>query len=288
MLENILKEMRIKQYTKNLLVFAAPIFGGIFLQLDIMIATIATFIVFSLLSSAVYVINDIVDLSKDRQHPVKCLRPIASGAIGLGMAKGLAIVLIILSLSISIFISKLLTLFLIAYFSMNVLYSCKLKHLVIFDVMIIAVGFVIRALAGALSSGIVASSWFVLCVFMLSLFLALAKRRAEMVLFLDNKKKTRKVLDYYSLELLDNLLMVATAMSITSYAVFALQSDDCNTFINPMLLTVPLVVYGMFRYMYIVHMLGKGGEPEEILMNDKYILGTCLIYALCILIIRDF
>lgn len=288
MLENILKEMRIKQYTKNLLVFAAPIFGGIFLKLDIMIATIATFISFSLLSSAVYVINDIVDLSKDRQHPVKRLRPIASGVIGLGLAKGLAIVLIILSFSISIFISNLLALLLIVYFLMNVLYSLKLKHMVIFDVMIIAVGFVIRALAGALSSGVVASSWFILCVFMLSLFLALAKRRSEMVLFLDNKKKGRKVLDYYSLELLNNLLMVAAAMSITSYAVFALQSDDCNIFINPMLLTVPLVVYGMFRYMYIVHMLGKGGEPEEILMNDKYILGTCFIYALCILIIRDF
>lgn len=289
----LLREIRIKQYTKNVLVFAAPLFGGVILESDVLLRTVLGFIAFSFTASTVYVINDIMDVEKDRQHPTKCKRPIASGAISVSSAMILAIILLSIAIGISLYLNSFYTGVLMFYLVMNIAYSIKLKHVVLFDVMIIALGFVLRAFSGVVVSGVGASNWFILCVFMLSLFLALAKRRAEMILFLQDKGKQRKVLKEYSLELLDQLLMVATAMSITSYSLFALYAHNGNSVHGgeiesfKMLATIPLVIYGMFRYLYLVHIRKQGGAPEEVLIHDRHILITCVLFISAIFIMRN-
>ena len=288
----LLKEMRIKQYTKNALIFAAPLFGGVILDGEVLLRVVLAFAAFSFLSSTVYVMNDIMDAEKDRQHPTKCKRPIASGAISVPTAIMLAVALLSVSIGISLYLDIVYTLILVFYLVMNMAYSVKLKHVVLVDVMIVAAGFVLRAFSGVVVSGVGASSWFILCVFMLSLFLALAKRRAEMVLFLRDRGKQRRVLKEYSLELLDQLLMVATAMSITSYSLFALYAhsgDDLHggTESLKMLATIPLVAYGMFRYLYLVHIRKQGGAPEEVLIHDRPVLITCALFTLAIFIMRN-
>lgn len=292
-LNALLREIRVNQYTKNILIFAAPLFGGVLLDVDILYRSFLAFISFSFIASAVYVINDIMDIEKDRQHPIKRNRPIASGMISIYMAIILAVLLFVVSLGISVYIDKMLMMILLIYFGMNVAYSVRLKHVVLFDVMIIAMGFVLRAFAGVVSSSVGASNWFILCVFMLSLFLALAKRRAEMLLFLEDKSKQRKVLKEYSLELIDQLLMVATAASLTSYSMFALNAHvnskvhEGGTETPEMLITIPFVIYGMFRYLYLVHIKKQGGAPEQVLVHDKPILITCIMFFSIIFTLRN-
>lgn len=281
----ILQEIRVKQYTKNVLVYAAPLFSGTLLVPDMLKRSTLAFVSFCLVASAVYILNDILDREKDRQHPTKCHRPIASGQLSLVMAIGIFCTLLLAAGVLSWLVRPGLTALLAGYFLMNIAYSVRLKHIVLVDVMIIAAGFVMRAFAGTIAIGVGASSWFVVCVFMLSMFLALAKRRSEMVLLSDHPGRQRRVLQDYSLELVNQLLTVVTAIAVTSYSLFAIQADDVA---EPfMLVTVPLVVYGIFRYLYLIHSKGLGGKPEEVLLKDKGILCTCLMFFVCIMVIRD-
>lgn len=285
MLEYILQEIRLKQYTKNVLVYAAPLFSGTLLVPDMFCRSTLAFVSFCLMSSAVYILNDIMDREKDRQHPIKCHRPIASGKISLPLARGIFCALLLLGGGLSWLVRPGLTALLLSYFVMNIAYSVRLKHIVLIDVMIIAAGFVMRAFAGTIAIGVGASSWFVVCVFMLSMFLALAKRRSEMVLLSEHPGRQRRVLQDYSLALVNQLLTVVTAITVTSYSLFAIQANDIA---EPfMLVTVPLVVYGIFRYLYLINIKGLGGKPEEVLLKDKGILCTCLIFFICIMVIRD-
>lgn len=173
---------------------------------------------------------------------------------------------------------------------MNLAYSFKLKHIVIIDVLIIAIGFVLRAFAGVVATGVGATSWFILCIFMLSMYLALAKRRGELELIKYNKGKSRKVLENYSINLIDQIMAVVSAIMLTSYALFAQSaSSGASNFEDSigMLMTVPIVMYGVFRYMFLVHMRGLGEKPEEVLLHDKHILCTVILYILVILFLRD-
>lgn len=281
----ILQEIRVRQYTKNVLVYAAPLFSGTLLVPDMLRRSTLAFISFCLMASAVYILNDIMDREKDRQHPTKCHRPIASGNLSLPLAVGIFCALLLGAGILSWLVRPGLAVLLMGYFVMNIAYSVRLKHIVLVDVMIIAAGFVMRAFAGTIAIGVGASSWFIVCVFMLSMFLALAKRRSEMVLLSDNPSRQRRVLQEYSLELVNQLLTVVTAITVTSYSLFAIQADNVA---EPfMLVTVPLVIYGIFRYLYLINIKGMGGKPEEVLLKDKGILGTCLIFVICIMIIRD-
>ena len=177
---------------------------------------------------------------------------------------------------------------LLGYLVMNLAYSFKLKHVVIIDVLIIAMGFVLRAFAGVVATGVGATSWFILCIFMLSLFLALAKRRGELVLLRLEKGKQRKVLKNYSLNLIDQIMAVVCAVMLTSYALFAQNAVEvAGGQAIGMLLTVPVVIYGVFRYMFLIHMRGAGEKPEEVLLHDRHILCTVLLYVLCIVFMRD-
>lgn len=292
MIYSVIKEMRIKQYTKNLLVFAAALFSGTILDKTVLFLTFCAFLSFSFVASAVYIFNDIMDRNKDRQHPEKCKRPIASGKISISFGIFLVIILVIAATYISLLLNKSLFAILIIYVLMNLAYSLILKHIVIVDVMIIAFGFVLRALAGATVIDVDITSWFILCVFMLSLFLALAKRRAEMQMFIHNSEKQRKVLDEYTIQLIDALLLVVTAMTLTSYSLFAIQSTKPNEVflsnLSYMICTIPIVIYGIFRYMYLIYKKGEGGSPDEILLHDKHILGTVIVYVMYIMITRIF
>lgn len=285
----VLKEIRIRQYTKNAFVFAAPVFAGKLFQGDIFFYAVLSFIAFSLIASAVYVGNDLLDIEKDRKHPVKRSRPIAAGVIPITYGIALFVILLAAALALACFINMSFLVVLIMYFVMNAAYSLKLKHIVIVDVMIIAFGFVLRAFAGVIVAGSGATTWFILCIFMLSLFLALAKRRGELLAVAQSAHGiTRLVLQKYSVELLNMLIVVVCAIMLTSYALFSSSvTDVCIHGIPLMLFTFPLVVYGSFRYLYILMVCGDGEAPEEIFLKDKGILLTVSLYVISIVLIRD-
>lgn len=288
-LKSIFQEMRPKQYTKNGFVFVAPLFAGKLLRAEIAYNATMAFIAFSCVASVVYIINDIADREKDRVHPTKCRRPIASGALRVQSAIVFALLLITLAFVICFNVNMDLLWILLTYLLMNLAYSFKLKHVVIVDVFIIAMGFVLRAFAGVVATGVGATSWFVLCIFMLSLFLALAKRRGELELLRDAKGKQRKVLKNYSVALIDQIMAVVSAIMLTSYALFAQSAPESTRegYVFDMMLTIPIVMYGVFRYMFLVHIRGLGEKPEEVLLHDKHILGIVILYICAILYLRD-
>ena len=275
-------EMRIKQWTKNLLIYAALIFNGSAFNLKKFSITSSAFIAFCLASSVIYIINDIFDLEKDRLNPEKCNRPIASGAVNKNFALIFSFTILTLALIIAVNINSKFSLILFSYLLINILYTIWLKNVVIIDVMIIAYGFVARAVAGAVSAGINITEWFLLCVMFLSLFLALGKRRHELVeIQRKNPNGTREVLKHYKLELIDQMINVVTSAVIISYSLFAESNHD-------MMLTIPLVIYGIFYYLYVIHVKHSGGSPDEALYKEKPILITVLLYGISIIIIRNF
>lgn len=291
LLKYIIKEIRVKQYTKNIFIYAATLFSGNIFNLEILKLTTEAFIAFSLIASVVYILNDIMDKEKDKQHPKKCHRPIASGKISVKLAMILICIFCFISFYISYNININLSSIILIYLIMNILYSWKFKHIVIIDVMIIAIGFVLRALAGVVVINLGTTTWFILCIFMLSLFLAIGKRRAEMKIFAESIGNTRKVLEQYSEQLLDQLLIIVTAMTLTSYSLFAIQMTYAHEYIlgedlSYMMITIPIVVYGIFRYLYLIYIKGLGEAPDEILLKDKSIRITIVIYILAVICIR--
>lgn len=279
---NILLEMRIKQWTKNLLVFASAIFSGAILNPTTLIDAFIGFLSFSFMASTIYIINDLVDVEKDRRHPDKRRRPIASGAINIPSAIVLAVFTFIIAAGLAIYVNNYVFLAVLVYFVMNLSYSLYLKHVVLIDVMIIAAGFVLRAVTGALAVDGVLTSWFILCTLGLSLFLALGKRRHELLLFKDDPANQRKVLNFYSVELLDQLMNIITAVLIMFYSMYAASEEPA------MMFSIPFVLYGIFRYYYLIHMKNAGGKPEEVLLNDKHILVTVLLFSVCVVAIKKF
>lgn len=282
----ILQEMRPKQWTKNLLVYAALLFGGSwFAEGKFLLATLA-FGAFCLASSAVYFFNDIADVAKDRQNPKKCHRPIAAGKIGVRQAYLYALGLSLTALGIAWFVNSSCFSLLLAYVVMNICYTLRLKHVVIIDVMIIAAGFVLRAIMGAAAVGMGMTVWFLLCVMFLSLFLALGKRRHELAALEENSLvEGRKVLQFYSIELIDQLMTIVTAALLICYALFTMDNNTKNH--ESMAYTVPLALYGMFYYLYVVRVKRGGGAPDEALYKEKPILAVVLLYFVSILVIRN-
>ncbi|MEK4292889.1 decaprenyl-phosphate phosphoribosyltransferase [Paenibacillus sp. FSL R5-0914] len=281
-ISDILFEMRIKQWTKNLLVFASAIFSGAILNPSTLIDAFLAFLSFSFMASTIYIINDIVDVEKDRLHPEKCHRRIASGAISIPAAIMIGIITFIIAIGLAYSINYSVILAVLAYFVMNLSYSLYLKHVVLIDVMIIAAGFVLRAVTGALAVDGVLTSWFILCTLGLSLFLALGKRRHELLLFKNDPSNQRKVLNFYSVEMLDQLMTIITGVLIMFYSMYAASEEPA------MMFTIPFVLYGIFRYYYLIHMKNAGGKPEEILLNDKHILATVILFAILVVVIKKF
>ncbi|MEF3304486.1 decaprenyl-phosphate phosphoribosyltransferase [Paenibacillus sp. GYB003] len=277
----LIKQLRPKQWTKNLLVFAALFFSENLFNLEGTLKTIVAFILFCLVSGCVYIVNDYVDREADRLHPEKRYRPMASGALNPVMTLIFGMVLLTLSIAVGFYLKMLFGLLIFLYFLINIAYSFKLKHIVILDIMVIASGFVLRAIGGGLVINVQFTPWFLLCTLLLALFLAVGKRRHELVLLQQNKGIHRKVLDSYTITLLDQFTGIVTTATIICYAIFTFTSGHSLY----LMWTIPLVIYGIFRYLYIIHVEGKGGAPEKLLLQDKHILLTVFLYVVATLVI---
>lgn len=277
----LIQQIRPKQWSKNVLVFAALIFSIDQIQEISWELTVAAFFLFCFVSGSVYILNDFKDREADSHHEEKRHRPMASGQLNPGLALGFGAVLLVGSCLTAFYMKPLFMLLLLLYAALNVAYSFKLKHMVILDVMSLSAGFVIRALAGGVVIGVSFTPWFLLCVFLLSLYLAIGKRRHEYLLLQHQKGAHRRVLDSYSEALLDQLSMIVAAMCIMSYSMFTFMSGHSMY----LMWTIPLVIYGIFRYMYLVHVCGKGGKPDAVLFEDKGILLCALAFALSVVCI---
>ncbi len=271
-----IKLLRPKQWIKNCFVFAGLIFARHFTQSNELFLTLGAFICFSLISSTVYILNDILDLEIDRNHPVNCNRPIASGKISVKSAIMLGCVTLCSSLAFSYYLSPGLSKIILAYFVMNIFYSFKLKQIVILDVFIIATGFVLRVLAGTTVIAITPSHWLLLCTFLLSLFLGFSKRRHELILIGEGKKKTRVVLSKYSPYFLDQMLALITPSVFLSYVLYTVDAETVAKYGGTHLVyTTPFVIYGIFRYQYLVYKKDQG-NPNEIIFSDATLI-ICII-----------
>lgn len=281
---SFIKLFRPKQWIKNFFVFAALIFSNNFLNIDYLKQTTYAFLCFCLISSCVYIFNDMVDVEKDRKHPRKKYRPIASGAV----SKKEALMLFLLTagggITASFLINKLFGVIVIGYLINNAVYSFKVKHLVILDVMSIALGFLLRVISGAAVIHVDVSPWILLCTLLLSLFLGFSKRRNELVVLEENADKHRRILDEYSLEFIDHMLAIVTASTVMAYSLYTFSAHE-NKY---MMLTIPFVLYGIFRYQYIVYKKNEGGSPEEMLLTDLPLLINVILWIISSICIISF
>src|SRR5262245_40581902 len=280
---NLLISARPGQWTKNLLVFAGVLFGKRLLEPDAVGASLLAFVVFCALSSVVYLINDIADRESDRNHPLKAQRPIASGALTVGAAAGAAASIGIAALLGAGLLGWPFTAAAVGYVALQALYSGRLKHIVIIDVLTLAMGFVIRAVAGALAVRVEISHWLLVCTVLLALFVALAKRRHEIVLLAGDAPAHRPILGEYSPYLLDQMIAVVTASTLVAYIFYTVSPETEAKFGTPWLgLTIPFPLYGIFRYLYLVHRREGGGSPSDLLLTDRPLLVCVALWALAV------
>lgn len=277
------RALRVYQWPKNLLIFAALVFSQEFRDLDQLVRTFAGFGIMCAASSAVYIFNDLRDREKDRAHPEKCKRPFASGALSPVAGVALMLFLLILALTSAFGLSPMFGGVVVAYGILNLSYSMGLKNLPIFDVLLVALGFVFRAVGGAFIIDVSISSWLVVCTLFLALFLALGKRRHELIALEDAGISHREVLQHYSVELLEYFLIIMATSTLLVYVSYVI-SDDAVT--ENLYVTVPIVVYGLFRYFWLAHQHSGGGDPSRTLLQDRPLLATVLVWGLtCVLLI---
>jgi len=267
-LHDLTGSLRVRQWTKNVVVFAALIFAGRATDSGFLVRSAAAFFLFSLVSGAVYVFNDILDIAHDSLHPLKRSRPIASGRIPLPAAWTLFIVTAGAALIGAFLLDTGFGAVATAYFTLQAFYSMYLKNIIILDVFIISIGFVLRVVAGAVVLNVDISSWILVCTMLLALFLALSKRRHEITLLESGASDHRVILAEYSPYLLDQMIGVVTSATLVAYMIFTLSDETVAKFGKYLILTVPFVLYGIFRYLYLVHNKNAGGQPEEVLLTD--------------------
>ncbi|MDO8142441.1 MAG: decaprenyl-phosphate phosphoribosyltransferase [Candidatus Brocadiales bacterium] len=277
-LKYILLSMRPEQWIKNFFVFTALLFSKNLLNLPKDIEAIIGFIIFCMITGCAYMINDLVDLEKDNLHPIKSRRPLASGNLKKGTAVKIIVLVCLASLFLAFYMNILFGVIVLAYFLLNIGYSIYLKNIVIIDVVSIAAGFVFRVLGGAVIISVIASHWLILCTILLSLFLGFSKRRHELLLLEDSAPSHRSVLEHYSPYFLDQMIAVVTASTLISYALYTMSKDTIEKLgTSKLIYTIPFVLYGIFRYLYLVHQKEEGGSPTEIMFTDKpMIINICL------------
>ena len=279
MLSSLIKSMRPKQWYKNFIIFVGIVFSISIFNFLMWLNVIFAFIFFCMLSGSEYIINDILDIEKDRQHPIKCKRPIASRELKLSHAILFSLILIVIALFGSYLINIKFLMISITYLLLILSYSLFLKHIIIVDLLVISIGFVIRAIAGCLAIDVVISPWLIICTFMLALFLALGKRRHELLLLGDEAKNHRKILKEYSTEMLDQMIDITTGALIISYSMYTFLADNIY-----MMLTIPFMIYGLFRYLFLVHAKNLGGEPEMI-FKDRGMLICMFLWTVLVVVI---
>jgi 4-hydroxybenzoate polyprenyltransferase len=286
MLKHILTSLRPRQWTKNLVIFAGLVFSASLFHVPSLLTALGAFAVFCLLSSAVYLLNDICDLERDRLHPVKCKRPIAAGLLSPRAAATTAALIIAVALAAGWVLDAGFALVGVIYLLLFLSYSLYLKNIVILDVLLIAVGFVLRAIAGAVVIDVRISAWLLVCTILLALFLGLCKRRDELVRLADAATGHRQILDEYSPYLLDQMIAVVTASTLMAYALYTMAEETMQKFNTSQLhLTIPFVIYGIFRYLYLIHQKEEGGNPSLTLITDRPLLINILLWTSTVILI---
>lgn len=287
----LIKTMRPKQWTKNLLfVFPAIVFDGKLFEIESFIRVFIAFVLLCMVSGTVYIINDLVDIEADRKHPKKKFRPLPSGQLPKNIALMAAVMIPIASISFAFFFSVPLALILIAYLLMQIAYSFKLKHIVIVDVLTIMIGFLMRVGAGAVVFDVENfSPWLFAATGLLALFLAVGKRRGELIEMGENAGSTRKILEHYNLALIDDMMRIVLTSTLITYVLYTIEVP-VNTDPPPDppylgLLTVPFVMYGLFRYLYLIHVKGEGSAPDEVLLKDRPLQITLVLFGLIFILI---
>ncbi len=282
----VIKSVRPAQWTKNLFVFAALIFAREFFNRPLLLRTAGAFFAFCLVSGAFYIFNDLQDREEDRAHPKKSQRPIAAGEIRPGEASILFILLAGTGLAAAFFLGRGFFLAVGIYLVLQLAYSLRLKQVVILDIFVIAAGFVIRVVAGGLVIAVPISSWLLICTTLLALLLSMGKRRHEITILENRASEHRPILKEYSAYLLDQMIAVVTASTLIAYCLYTISEETVTKFgTSNLILTAPFVLYGIFRYLYLVHLKGQGGSPEEIIIKDKPMLLNIMLWIGAVILV---
>ena len=279
----VLLSLRPRQWVKNLFVLPALIFSKHtfdWIYAGIALAAVGSFVC---VSSSIYLLNDVLDRERDRRHPTKVLRPIAAGKLKVPAAAFFAVLLALVGISWGWYLNPQFGVLVLLYVSINVLYSWKLKHVVLLDVLLVASGFLLRALGGGVVIGVFISTWFILCSFTLALFLAVTKRRQELVAFASEAPASRAILAEYSVPFLDQIISVLTSATLVCYALYAMGVGEAAES-RQMQWTIPFVLYGIIRYLYLVHLEGKGDNPTAVIWSDRPLQVTLVCWLLVSLI----
>lgn len=272
-LRELFQSLRPQQWLKNLFIFAPLIFSENIFDRSMFLQTLLAFGIFCFLSGALYILNDLKDIEEDRLHPIKSKRPLARGELKKRQAIAAFVLLSFLSLLLAEVVNIEFLWICLVYFVLQIAYSFALKHVVILDVFIVAAGFFLRVIAGAVAIRVLISPWLLICTTLLALFLALSKRRHEIILLDADAMDHRRILKEYSPYLLDQMISVVTASTVIAYCLYTISGDTIEKFgTNKLILTVPFVLYGIFRYLYLIHQKAEGGTPETLILKDRPLL----------------
>ncbi|MDQ7028446.1 MAG: decaprenyl-phosphate phosphoribosyltransferase [Ardenticatenia bacterium] len=279
----LLETMRPKQWAKNLIIFVGLIFSDdrLLFHLPSLGRTTIAFFLFCLLSSSVYILNDLTDIEKDRKHPIKRHRPLPSGRLAPRVAQLALVAMLTIALTGSMLLGATFGIVALSYLLINIAYSFCLKNIVIVDVFTIAAGFVLRAVAGAVVIGVAISPWLYVVTILLALFLAIGKRRHELLLLEEGRGTHRRVLEEYTAPLLDDMLSVVMASTVIAYSLYTFTANNLPDN-HAMMLTVPVALYGLFRYLYLIHRRNAGGAPEEVLFQDRPLLAAIVVWGIMV------
>lgn len=273
--------LRPRQWIKNLFLFAALLFSRNIDNPLYIITSFYAFLCFCMISSTVYIFNDIRDIEKDRKHPIKRKRPIAAGVLTRREAQILMLIMLPFSSALSFMLNYSFGFIVMAYLLNNVIYTLYVKNIVILDVMSIALGFILRVSAGAVVIRVAISPWLLLCTFLLALFLGFSKRRNELLIFQENAYNHRRILEHYSLEFIDNMLSIVTTSTLISYSLYTFYASSNRR----SMITILFVLYGIFRYQYIIYNKKMGESPEEIVLTDKPLAVDIMLWVLVSVVI---
>jgi 4-hydroxybenzoate polyprenyltransferase len=277
--------MRPKQWVKNGFIFVPLVFDRKLFDVPYALATLAGFGLLCLVTSTIYLINDLVDIDADRAHPTKRNRPLPSGKLSKGLATGTAIALPVVALPLAYLLKPAFAAILTVYLISQIAYSFRLKQIVLIDVMTIASGFLLRVAAGvALVDVVRFSPWLYIFTTMLALFMGFGKRRQELALLQENANNHRAILDEYTVGLLDEMIMIVTTATIMTYALYTFSAEGLPEN-HAMMLTIPFVMYGIFRYLYLIHVRGEGGAPDEIALRDRPIQATVMLWGIMVVLV---
>ncbi len=278
----LIRTMRPKQWTKNLIIYAGLVFDGQLLNADAFLRVTLSFILLCLVASTIYIINDLVDIESDRQHPRKKLRALPSGQLPVSLAIAAAIILPLIAFGVALTYSLMFTVVMGAYFILHILYSFVLKNIVILDIMAITAGFVLRVYAGVVVISVAAfSPYLYACTALLALFLAIGKRRQELAMLAENAHNVRVTYKDYNLPLLDDMLRLVTTSTFLIYLLYTIEAPTIRVAdTNLALLTVPFVLYALFRYLYLIHVRNEGSAPDEVLLSDRPLLAAIILWGL--------